>query len=68
MRELQSLAWRAQYMQVAIPAARFYLLELHDVVGSKWGGRVAIPAARSYLLELHDVVGSKWGGRVRMAH
>eukprot|EP00873_Tetraselmis_striata_P039494 jgi/Tetstr1/459758/TSEL_005111.t1 len=25
--------------RLAIPAARFYLRELHDVVGSKWGGR-----------------------------
>eukprot|EP00873_Tetraselmis_striata_P001518 jgi/Tetstr1/421782/TSEL_012685.t1 len=40
MRELQSLAGRAQYLFLAIPAARFYLRELHDVVGSKWGGRV----------------------------
>eukprot|EP00873_Tetraselmis_striata_P041971 jgi/Tetstr1/462235/TSEL_000634.t1 len=35
-----SLAWRAQYMYLAIPAARFYLRELHDVVGFKRGGRV----------------------------
>eukprot|EP00873_Tetraselmis_striata_P027947 jgi/Tetstr1/448211/TSEL_035499.t1 len=40
VRELQPLAWRAQYLFLAIPAARFYLRELHDVVGSKWGGRV----------------------------
>eukprot|EP00873_Tetraselmis_striata_P006608 jgi/Tetstr1/426872/TSEL_017086.t1 len=40
VRELQSPVGRAQYMYVAIPAARFYLRELHDVVGSKWGGRV----------------------------
>eukprot|EP00873_Tetraselmis_striata_P026356 jgi/Tetstr1/446620/TSEL_034144.t1 len=40
VRELQSLAGRAQYLFLAIPAARFYLRELHDVVGSKWGGRV----------------------------
>eukprot|EP00873_Tetraselmis_striata_P035161 jgi/Tetstr1/455425/TSEL_042257.t1 len=40
VRELQSLAGRAQYLFWAIPAARFYLRALHDVVGSKWGGRV----------------------------
>eukprot|EP00873_Tetraselmis_striata_P028836 jgi/Tetstr1/449100/TSEL_036312.t1 len=40
VRELQSLAGRAQYLFLAIPAARFYPRELHDVVGSKWGGRV----------------------------
>eukprot|EP00873_Tetraselmis_striata_P034851 jgi/Tetstr1/455115/TSEL_041967.t1 len=40
VRELQSLAARAQYLSLAIPAARLYLRELHDVVGSKWGGRV----------------------------
>eukprot|EP00873_Tetraselmis_striata_P036552 jgi/Tetstr1/456816/TSEL_043490.t1 len=40
VRELQSLAGRAQYLFLATPAARFYLRELHDVVGSKWGGRV----------------------------
>eukprot|EP00873_Tetraselmis_striata_P012255 jgi/Tetstr1/432519/TSEL_021892.t1 len=40
VRELQSLARRAQYFFLAIPAARFCLRELHDVVGSKWGGRV----------------------------
>eukprot|EP00873_Tetraselmis_striata_P044365 jgi/Tetstr1/464629/TSEL_009383.t1 len=40
VRELQSLVGRALYMYMAIPATRFYLRELHDVVGSKWGGRV----------------------------
>eukprot|EP00873_Tetraselmis_striata_P033083 jgi/Tetstr1/453347/TSEL_040338.t1 len=40
VRELQSLAGRAQYLFLAIPAARFHLRELNDVVGSKWGGRV----------------------------
>eukprot|EP00873_Tetraselmis_striata_P015760 jgi/Tetstr1/436024/TSEL_024903.t1 len=40
--ELQSLAGRAQYLFLSIPAARFYLRELHDVVGSKWGGRMCV--------------------------
>eukprot|EP00873_Tetraselmis_striata_P040274 jgi/Tetstr1/460538/TSEL_005796.t1 len=39
----RSLAGRAQYLFLAIPAARFYLRELHDVVGSKWGGRGVPP-------------------------
>eukprot|EP00873_Tetraselmis_striata_P014463 jgi/Tetstr1/434727/TSEL_023780.t1 len=42
VRELQSLVGRAQYLFLAFPAARFYLRELHDVVGPKWGGRVRI--------------------------
>eukprot|EP00873_Tetraselmis_striata_P022200 jgi/Tetstr1/442464/TSEL_003210.t1 len=46
VRELQSLAGRAQYMYSAIPAARFYLRELHDVVASKWGGRVRMTQLR----------------------
>eukprot|EP00873_Tetraselmis_striata_P010958 jgi/Tetstr1/431222/TSEL_020934.t1 len=39
VQELQSLSGRALYPYLAIPAARFYLRELHDVVGSKCGGR-----------------------------
>eukprot|EP00873_Tetraselmis_striata_P033015 jgi/Tetstr1/453279/TSEL_003961.t1 len=35
VRELQSFVGRAQYLFLAIPGARFYLRELHDVVGSK---------------------------------
>eukprot|EP00873_Tetraselmis_striata_P001958 jgi/Tetstr1/422222/TSEL_013074.t1 len=40
MRELQSLAGQAQCLFLAIPAARFFLRELHSVVGDRWGGRV----------------------------
>eukprot|EP00873_Tetraselmis_striata_P021815 jgi/Tetstr1/442079/TSEL_003162.t1 len=40
VRELQSLAGQAQYLFLAIPAARFFLRELHSVVGDRWGGRV----------------------------
>eukprot|EP00873_Tetraselmis_striata_P010122 jgi/Tetstr1/430386/TSEL_020196.t1 len=40
VRELQSLAGQAQYLFLAIPAARFFLRELHYVVGDRWGGRV----------------------------
>eukprot|EP00873_Tetraselmis_striata_P041649 jgi/Tetstr1/461913/TSEL_006991.t1 len=40
MRKLQSLAGQAQCLFLAIPAARFFLRELHSVVGDRWGGRV----------------------------
>eukprot|EP00873_Tetraselmis_striata_P044817 jgi/Tetstr1/465081/TSEL_009809.t1 len=40
VQEFQSLACQAQYIYMAIPVARFFMRELHDVVGSKWGGRV----------------------------
>eukprot|EP00873_Tetraselmis_striata_P020111 jgi/Tetstr1/440375/TSEL_028710.t1 len=40
VRELQSLAGQAQYLFLAIPAASFFLWELHSVVGDRWGGRV----------------------------
>eukprot|EP00873_Tetraselmis_striata_P028029 jgi/Tetstr1/448293/TSEL_035580.t1 len=40
VRELQSLAGRAQYLHLAVPTAHFYPRKFHDVVGSKWGGRV----------------------------
>eukprot|EP00873_Tetraselmis_striata_P002689 jgi/Tetstr1/422953/TSEL_013732.t1 len=40
VRELQSLEGQAQYLFQAIPAARFFLRELHSVVGDRWGGRV----------------------------
>eukprot|EP00873_Tetraselmis_striata_P038110 jgi/Tetstr1/458374/TSEL_044812.t1 len=40
VRESQSLAGQTQYPFLAIPAARFFLRELHSVVGDRWGGRV----------------------------
>jgi len=41
---LTSLAWKAQFMHIAIPFARFYLKELHDVVKSaaSWSGTVRV--------------------------
>eukprot|EP00873_Tetraselmis_striata_P025854 jgi/Tetstr1/446118/TSEL_033718.t1 len=39
VRELQSLAGQAQYLFLAIPAARPFLRELHSVVGDRWLGR-----------------------------
>eukprot|EP00873_Tetraselmis_striata_P018439 jgi/Tetstr1/438703/TSEL_027252.t1 len=51
VRELQSLAGQAQYLFLAIPAARFFLHELHSVVGDRWGGRVRMtPQLRRDLL------------------
>jgi hypothetical protein len=35
----QSFAGHAQYLFLAIPAARFFLRELLSVLGDKWGGR-----------------------------
>eukprot|EP00873_Tetraselmis_striata_P004583 jgi/Tetstr1/424847/TSEL_015350.t1 len=40
VRELRSLAGQAQYLFLAIPAARFFPRELHSVVGDQWGGPV----------------------------
>jgi hypothetical protein len=40
IKELQSLAGQAHYP--AIPAARFFLRELHSVLGDMWGGRVRL--------------------------
>eukprot|EP00873_Tetraselmis_striata_P033451 jgi/Tetstr1/453715/TSEL_040671.t1 len=40
VRELQSHAGQAQYLFLAIPAARFFMQELHSVVGHRCGGRV----------------------------
>jgi hypothetical protein len=42
VKELQSFADKAQYIFLAIPAARFFLRELHSVLGDKWGGRVRL--------------------------
>eukprot|EP00873_Tetraselmis_striata_P016564 jgi/Tetstr1/436828/TSEL_025606.t1 len=40
VRELQLLAGLAQYLFLAIPAARFFMRELHSMVGDRWGGPV----------------------------
>ena len=44
VRMLATLAGKAQFLYLAIPAARFYLRELHDVMATKdsWSGRVKI--------------------------
>lgn len=43
-RLLAQLAGKAQFLYLAIPPARFYLRELHDVLGTKdsWSGHVRI--------------------------
>ena len=42
VKALASLAGKAQFLYLAIPPARFYLRELHDVVGTRrsWSGEV----------------------------
>jgi hypothetical protein len=42
VKDLPSLVGQAQYLFLAIPAARFFLRELHSVVGEKWGGLVRL--------------------------
>jgi hypothetical protein len=42
VKEIQSFACHAQYLFLAIPAARFFLRELRSVLGDKWGGRVRL--------------------------
>ena len=44
VKSLASLAGKAQFLHLAIPVARFYLRELHDVVKttSSWSGTVRV--------------------------
>jgi hypothetical protein len=42
IKKLQSFAGHVQYLFLAIPAARYFLRELHSVLGDKWGGRVRL--------------------------
>jgi hypothetical protein len=42
IKDLQSLAGHTHYLFLTIPAARFYLRQLHSVVGEKWGGLVRL--------------------------
>jgi hypothetical protein len=42
VKDLQSLAGQAWYIFLAIPAAKFFLRELHSVVGEKWEGLVRL--------------------------
>jgi hypothetical protein len=49
-RELQSHAWKALCNFLAIPTARFFLWELHCVIGDKWAGMVRMaPQSRRNL-------------------
>ena len=59
---LASLAGKAQFLYLAIPAARFYLRELHDVMSTKdcWGARVKLTnQLRRDLLWWRDVPAQK---------
>jgi hypothetical protein len=52
VKELQSFAGQAQYLfqYLAISDAKFFLRELHSILGDKWGGRVCLtPQLRRYL-------------------
>jgi hypothetical protein len=42
VKELQSFAGQGKYLILAIPAARFFMREVHSVLGDKWGGRVRL--------------------------
>jgi hypothetical protein len=42
VKDMYSLAGQAQYLFLAIPAAKFFLRELNSVVGEKWGGLVPL--------------------------
>ena len=44
VKALASLAGKAQFLHLAIPVARFYLRELHDIVKSaaSWSGTVRL--------------------------
>ena len=65
VRELSKLAGRAQFLYLAIPAARFYLRELHNVVSSKtdWNGHVKITRQLKRDLEWWRAVPSAQNGR-----
>jgi hypothetical protein len=42
VKELQSFVGQAQYLFLAISATRFFMRELHSVLGDEWGGRVRL--------------------------
>ena len=65
VRELAKLAGRAQFLYLAIPAARFYLRELHTVVSTKtdWNGYVRVSRQLKRDLEWWRSVPSRHNGR-----
>lgn len=65
VRELAKLAGRAQFLYLAIPAARFYLRELHTVVSTKtdWNGYVKVTRQLKRDLEWWRSVPARHNGR-----
>eukprot|EP00873_Tetraselmis_striata_P043195 jgi/Tetstr1/463459/TSEL_008352.t1 len=64
VRELQTLAEQAQYLFLAIPVARFFLLELHSVVGDRRGGRVRTTPQLSCDLQCWTSVPGQYNGKL----
>jgi hypothetical protein len=63
VKELQSFDGQAQYLFLAIPAARFFLRELHSVLGDKWGSRVRLTPQLSRDLQWWTQVPSHASGK-----
>ena len=65
VRLLASLAGKAQFLYLAIPPARYYLRELHNVVGHKtsWGGLVKLTRQLKRDLEWWAAVPKAQNGR-----
>ena len=65
VKELAQLAGRAQFLYLAIPAARFYLRELHDVMSTKtsWSGHVKVTRQLRRDLEWWRTVPQQRNGR-----
>jgi hypothetical protein len=64
VKALASLAGKAQFLHLAIPVARFYLRELHDVVSSaaSWSGTVRLSKQLKRDLEWWRTVPEKHNG------
>ena len=64
-KHLASLAGKAQFLYLAIPAARFYLRELHTVLSTKssWQGKVRVTKQLHRDLEWWTSVPSQQNGR-----
>jgi hypothetical protein len=64
VRSLASLAGKAQFLHLAIPVARFYLRELHDVVkaAESWSGTVRLTKQLKRDLEWWKTVPGKHNG------
>lgn len=66
VKSLASLAGKAQFLYLAIPAARLYLSELHNVVGtrSSWSGRVKLTPQLLRDLAWWKTVPTQLNGRI----